>query len=484
MQSNGLKKQVGLWSATSIVVGSVIGSGIFMKPATMAGQLGSPVALILVWIIAGVFSLFGALIFAELGAMWPVTGGLYTYFRRIFGDFFSFLYGWSAFAVINTAAIAAISYVCASYADYFLLMPRLPLSTEQSYVWHIPFIGDLYPLQNIGVKAIAILIILGLSWLNYRTVRGGAAFQLISTIIKMLAMAAIVLGIFFSGQGNAAHFFEAGNTSPGTGFFSGVVLAMTGAFLAYDGWINISFVAGEIKEPQRNVPRSLITGVIICIVVYVLVNLAYLYALPIDQMADSPLIATDAVSMVMGTASGALIAAMIVICTLGAVNGSLLATCRVTYAMGRDNLFFRFTGKTSRYTSPGNAIALHAIWTCMFIITGTFDMLADMFVFITWIAYMFGAIGIFILRRRYPGLQRPYRIWGYPWVPLLFIGFSLFYLIFTVRSDISNYLHGRQPVINSFLGLLITIAGIPIYFYLKKFRSGQGDAGGARSSSE
>ncbi|MGZ5222032.1 MAG: APC family permease, partial [Chitinophagaceae bacterium] len=408
---NSLQKKIGFWSATSIVAGSIIGSGVFMKPATMAAQLGSPVWLTLVWIIAGLFSLFGALIFAELGAMIPETGGIYVYFRRMFGNFFAFLYGWAAFAVINTAAVAAISFVCAQYADYFLHLPRFDSATELSYAWHIPFIGDLYPLQNLGVKLLAVTIVIILSALNYRSVKAGSSFQLISTIVKMAVIVALIVGILFSGEGSVQNFFHAEHPKEGMSLLSGIIVAMTGAFLAYDGWINITFIAGEIKQPQKNIPRSLIAGVFTCIVIYVLVNQAYLYVLPVEKLAASSHVASDAITVALGTASGAIVAAMIVICTLGAVNGNLMATCRVTYAMGKDKVFIPWVGKThKRYHTPGNAVWLHAIWTSLFIVTGSFDMLADMFVFITWIAYLFGAIGIFLLRKKMPDLPRPYKI--------------------------------------------------------------------------
>lgn len=466
--SKGLTKQIGLWSAISVVVGSIIGAGVFMKPAVMAEQLGSPVWLILVWIIAGLFSLFGALILSELGTMWPETGGLYTYFRKTFGDFFSFLYGWSAFAVINTAAVAAIAWVCARYANYFLHLTGFSADVEQSIIWHIPLIGVLYPLQDFGVKIIAIVIVTGLTILNYRSVKGGASFQLISTVTKLAVFAALIAGIFILGNGDTANFIHAESPPQGTDLLNGLVVAMTGAFFAYDGWINISFIAGEIRQPQRNIPRSLFAGVVICIAIYVLINLAYLYVLPVEEMAGSSLIASDAMSKVLGATSGAIIAAMIVICTLGAVNGNLMATSRVTYAMGKDQLFFRVAGKTSRFRSPGNALVFHAVWTCLFILTGTFDMLADMFVFITWLAYLLGAVAVLMLRRKMPKHERPYKTWGYPWVPVLFICFSFFYLLFTIITDINNYVKGGQPVINSLLGVLITLVGVPLYFWIRK----------------
>lgn len=463
-----LQKKIGFWAATSFIVGSIIGAGVFMKPAAMAAQTGSPVWLLLVWILAGLFSLFGALVFAELGAMMPETGGIYVYFRRMFGDFVAFLYGWAAFAVINTAAVAAISFVCATYADFFLHLPRLDRATELSLVLHIPFVGDLHPLENIGVKALAVCLVIIFTWLNSISVKAGSAFQLISTIIKIGVIALLVFGIFFSGEGSFQNFIAAEQPKQGASLLSGIVVAMTGAFYAYDGWINITFIAGEIKQPQRNIPRSLLVGMFTCIAVYVLVNQAYLYVLPVEQVAASSLVASDAIAIALGNTSAAIIAAMIVVCTLGALNGNLMATARITYAMGKDRVFVPWTGKEHRrFQTPANALWLHGIWTSLFVITGSFDMLADMLVFVTWIAYGAGAAGIFLLRKKMPKAERPYKIWGYPIVPVLFIVFTAFYLISTVYNDVSNYLHQRQPVINSVLGLMITALGIPLYYLFR-----------------
>jgi APA family basic amino acid/polyamine antiporter len=467
--TSSLAKKLGFWSATSVIVGSMIGSGVFMKPASMAEQLGSPVWLTLVWIIAGLFSLFGALIYAELGAMIPETGGIYVYFRQMFGDFVAFLYGWAAFAVINTAAVAAIAFVCAGYADYFFHLPRLSEATEHSIAWHIPFIGDLYPLENIGVKSLAILLVVVLTLLNYISVKAGSAFQVVSTFIKMAVIAALVIGIFISSNGSLQNFIHADNPKEGGALLSGIIAAMTGAFFAYDGWINVTFIAGEIKQPQKNIPKSLFIGVLACIIVYVLVNQAYLYVLPVEKVAASPLVASDAIAVAWGNTSSAVIAAMIVICTLGAINGNVMATARITYAMGKDKVFLPWAGKEhKKFATPGNALWLHGIWTSLFIITGSFDMLADMFVFVTWIAYGAGAVGIFLLRKKMPDQPRPYKIWGYPFIPILFIAFTAFYLVTTVYNDVTNYLNHRQPVINSVLGMVITGIGIPLYFYFKK----------------
>jgi basic amino acid/polyamine antiporter, APA family len=466
--------KIGFWSAVAVIIGSIIGSGVFMKPASMAGQLGSPVWLTLIWVIAGIFSLLGALIYAELGAMMPETGGIYVYFRKMFGEFTASLYGWSAFSVINTAAVAAIAFVCASYANYFIDLPRFDSVTEHAFLWHLPFIGDLYPLENAGVKSLAIVMVVLLTWLNYRSLKAGDAFQLISTVLKMAVIAALIVGIFFSGKGDWHHFIDATAPKEGGALMSGIIAALTGAFFAYDGWVNITFIAGEIKQPQRNIPKSLFTGVMACVIVYVLVNQAYLYVLPVEAIAGSSLVASDAIAVAFGTTGQAIVASMIVICTLGALNGNIMATTRITYAMGRDRLFAARTGKEHpRYHTPGFALWLHAAWISILIISGSFDMLADMMVFMSWVVYGMGAVGIFLLRKKMPELARPYKIWMHPVTTILFILFAAFFLIVTLYNDINNYMHDRQPVVNSLLGVLITAAGIPVYYYYKAKRKKQ-----------
>ena len=466
--THSLPQKIGFWSATALITGSIIGSGVFMKPSSMAAQLGSPLWLTGIWILAGFFSLLGALIYAELGAMLPETGGIYVYFRKMFGEWAAFLYGWSSFSVINTSAVAAIAFVCARYAAFFLPLPRLDPATEDSIVWHLPFIGDLYPLQDAGVKSLAILLVLLITGLNVRSVKAGDSFQLLSTTIKMMVIGALVLGIFLSGKGSFNHFTAAVAPKQGGELISGIIAALTGAFFAYDGWINITYIAGEIKQPQRNIPKSLFMGVSACVIVYVFVNQAYLYVLPVEQVAVSNLVASDAIAVALGTTGQALVAAMIVICTLGSLNGNIMATTRVTYAMGNDRMFPRWSSAIHpQYQTPGNALWLHAGWISLLILTGSFDMLADMMVFMSWLVYGLGAVGIFLLRKRLPDQPRPYRIWGHPFTTLLFIAFSVFFLTVTVYNDISNYLHNRQPVVNSLLGIVITAAGIPFYFYYR-----------------
>ena len=466
-----LERKLGLWACVSIVAGAVIGSSIFMKPATMAAQTGSPVILLAVWIVAGIISLFGGMINAEVGCVLPKTGGQYVYFRHMYGDFFAFLYGWAGFIVINTAAIAAIAFVFAQYAEYFHPLPRFPENVEQSVQWVIPFVGTIFPLQFIGVKALAIAIIVLITLINYCSLRWGAGVQLFFTVIKVVALLLLVGAIFFSGQGNAQNFVTSAQDADFTtwGIIAGFVAATSGALAAYDGWNNLGFVAGEIKNPKRNIPRGLFIGIGICIVMYVLTNQAYVYMLPVETMRHSKLVASDALNVAMGITGGGLIALLVMLSTLGATNGNILPCARIIYAMGEEKRFFPWTGKVHpRFHTPGNALWLQCAWSCLFVLTGSFDMLTDMFVFITWIFYGFAAYGIFILRRKMPNAERPYKTWGYPLVPMIFISFAALYFVITIYNDVQNYTSGKAPVINSVLGLLLTVAGVPFYFYFRR----------------
>ncbi|MBT1697473.1 amino acid permease [Fulvivirgaceae bacterium PWU4] len=474
MQQPKLIPALGFWTSVSLVVGGIIGSGIFMKPAIMASQLGSPELLIAVWIVAGIITIFGALSNAEVAAMMPETGGQFVFFKAMYGDFFAFLYGWSAFAVFNTAGVASIAYVLGTYTEYFVQLPRFSPETERSLQLYIPFIGSIFPLHNIGVKGVTIMVVLGLTYVNYRSTRSGGDIQVVFTLLKVVAMALIIAGLLFSGQGDAANLVNNSATTAPTGWalVGALVAAISGAFWGYDGWNNITFVAGEIRDPQRNIPKSLLTGLVICTAIYAFITMAYCYVLPIDSVAASSMVASDAATVVMGSAGGACIALMVIISTFGTTNGNVLATARVSFAMAQQKQFFPFTGQVHpRFQTPGNALWLHGIWTSILVLSGSFDMLTDMLIFVSWLFYGMSAAGIFVLRKKLPHAERPYRVWGYPLVPAIFVAFTLFFLIATVVNDIRLYSAGKTDIINSLLGLLLTALGIPLYWYFKGVHS-------------
>ena len=469
-----LTPTLGLWTSISLVIGGIIGSGIFMKPALMAGQLGSPELLVGIWVIAGLITLFGALSNAEIAAMIPETGGQFIFFRYMYGDFVAFLYGWSAFAVFNTAGVASIAYVLGSYLEYFVSLPKFSEETEKALALYMPFIGSIFPLENIGVKSVTIFIVMLLTLINYRSTRSGGNIQIIFTILKVLAIAIIIGGIFSSAEGNAANFTsDSMSINPqGWAFMGVIVAALSGAFWGYDGWNNITFVAGEIKDPQRNIPRSLLAGILTCIVIYALICLAYLFVLPIDTIAQSRLVASEAADVVFAGIGGALIAFIVIISTFGTTNGNILATARVSFAMAQEKNFFQWAGKVHpKFGTPGNALLLHGVYTSLLVLSGSFDMLTDMLIFVSWLFYGLSAAGVFVLRYKMPTTNRPYKVWGYPFVPAIFVLFTIFFLVTTLITDIGNFASGKTTMINSLFGLVLTALGIPLYWYFKEKKS-------------
>ncbi len=474
-----LLREIGLIAAVAFAIGSVIGSGIFKKPGLMASQLESPLLLLAVWIVAGLMTLFGVLSIAEIASMFPAAGGQYVYFNKSYGEFAGYLYGWAVFIVIQTGSIASIAYVFSDSLAYFFAFPRLGPAWE-SFALHIPWVGDITPFKFIGLKGCTILLILSLTAVNYLGVRLGSAVQVFFTALKVAAILAIVVLAFAFGHGDISHFTQSAvsfshGASP---VFLAFIVAMAGAFWSYDGWINITYVAGEIKNPQKNLPRAMVISTLTFISVYLLINLAYFYIIPAKVMGakylaaeasgQSYLVATDVASSFLGNWGGGLIAMAIMISTFGTVNGTLMMSARVYYAMARDRLFFRrLQNVHPRFRTPGPSLLAQAAWTSALILSGTFDQLTDMLIFVSWVFYAAAALSVMVLRRKLPRHERPYRVWGYPVVPAIFIVFAMIYVVFTMYSDITNYLHGSAPLINSLFGLLLVASGIPGYLYWK-----------------
>jgi APA family basic amino acid/polyamine antiporter len=481
-----LLREIGLIAAVAFAIGSVIGSGIFKKPGLMASQLESPLLLLLVWVVAGVMTLFGVLSIAEIAGMFPAAGGQYIYFNKSYGDFAGYLYGWAVFIVIQTGSIASIAYVFSDSLGYFFRFPRLGPAWE-AIALHIPGLGSITPFKFIGLKGCTILLILFLTAINYLGVRLGSAVQVFFTTLKIAAILAIVVLAFTIGHGSLANFTQSAvSFSHGyTPVFLAFIVAMAGAFWAYDGWINITYLAGEIKNPQKNMPRAMIIATATFISIYLLINLAYFYLIPAKVMGakylaaeasgQSYLVATDAASSFLGNWGGSLIAIAIMISTFGTTNGTLMMSARVYYAMAKEKLFFRkLQDVHPRLRTPGPALIVQGIWTSVLILSGTFDQLTDMLIFVSWIFYAAAALGVIVLRRKLPDHERPYRVWGYPAVPALFIVFAMIYVVFTLYSDISNYVNGRAPLINSLFGLLLVALGIPGYLYWKRRKTREG----------
>lgn len=463
--------KMNLPTAMAVVAGSIIGSGIFIKPAVMAGQVGSASLLIVVWIAGGILSLCGALIFAEMSAIYPESGGMYLFIRKIYGDLPAFLFGWAALTVINTASVASIAFICARYAGHFISFPSFPDSVTENVCLRIPLIGTFYFLKDAGEKLFAIAVVVLLTAVNQRSLRASGNIQLVSTVFKVGALSMLIAGIFFSGNPGANQMQDSLPAGPdqSSHWLKGFMLALTGAFMAYDGWQNISSMGSEVQQPQKNLPLSILGGLLVCIIIYVLVNIAYVYALPVQQMAQSKMVASDALRHVLGNESAAIIAAFIVIATFGAANGNIMATSRITYVMAGDGLFNGAAAKLHpRFGTPAKALAIHCWWTCLLIASGSFDLLADMFVFVTWIFIIITCLGLMKIRKNEPSGTARFKMKGYPYSLILFLAFALFYVLSTLSLELEGFNQGRLEVIPSILGLFITLTGWPVFRYFRK----------------
>jgi len=466
----GLLPALGMFSTVMIVVGGVIGSGIFRKSGVMAEQVGSLQLLLLVWLLAGVVTMFGALTNAEISGLIPETGGQYVFFERMYGPFPAFLYGWAAFVVIQTGSVAALAYVFAEYSTQFFPLPELSAATAAWSV-HLPFIGDIAPLREIGVKGLAVFVVVALTVVNYAGVRFGSVVQNISTIAKLAGMAALLVALFLpSTGGSAANLTTTTSAVPKSGLALAAALAaaMQGAFWAYDGWVKVSYVGGEVREPQRVIPRATVLGMFIVTAIYVVMNVAYCWVLPADAMAGSKLVAADAAERVFD-GGGKWIAALVMISTFGANNAVILASARVYFSMGRRGTAPGFLGRVNpRFHTPGAALAVQCLWAVALIFSGTFDTLTDTLIFVAWIFYAAGAFGVFVLRHKEPSAPRPCKVPGYPFVPVAFVVFAAVFLALTIYNDLANYrdavARGKPALINSAFGLFLVLVGTPIYF--------------------
>jgi APA family basic amino acid/polyamine antiporter len=431
-----------------------------------------------VWVLAGVITLFGALTNAEIAGMIPETGGQYVYFDRMYGPFTAFLYGWAVFAVIQTGSIAAVAYVFAEYANQYFL--KLPEWTGPAAAWsvHVRGIGDLAPLKDLGTKGLAAALVLLLTAVNYLGVKLGGLVQDIFTIAKVAAMFALMLGAFLLPTGGSAANLTVSSTvihPHGLALFAAIAAALQGAFWAYDGWNKLTYIAGEVKEPQRNVPRGLIIGMLIVTAIYLLMNLAYAFVLPVDEMAKSKLVAADVAEKCFA-GGGRWIAVAVMISTFGATNAIILASARVYFSMARRNVFPRFIGNAHpRFHTPAASLVVQGVWSVLLLFSGTFDTLTDTLIFVSWVFYAMGAFGVFVLRRKEPHAPRPYKVPGYPVVPWIFILFATIYLVFTVYNDVIGYqaavAAGKPGIINSAFGSMLVLIGTPVYFYYRSRKS-------------
>jgi APA family basic amino acid/polyamine antiporter len=447
---HGLKRDLGLWSAASIVVGTVIGSGIFLVPNAMIKNTGTPLVVFAVWIAGGLLSLFGALSYAELAAALPEAGGEYVYLKEAYGPLWGFLYGWTQMWVAKSGSIATLA------TGFFIYLANF--RPELDGVWAsipLPLGEHGAPLDIRYGQLLAIVVIALLAALNYLGVKVGGNVQVTVTVIKVALIAAIIVIGLGSSVGTAANF----RTSvPAAGGIAGFFAALVAALWAYDGWNNVSMVASEIKQPQRNLPLALIAGTLAVIAIYLCANLAYFYVLPAASVADTPRVAGEMMRRILGSKGAGAVSIAAMISIFAALNGSILSGSRVPFAMARDGLFFRPIGYIHpTFRTPAVSIVALNAWAALLVLSGRYDQLYTYVIFASVILYGMATAAVIVLRFKRPDLPRPYRTLGYPFVPIAFVlGIASLVVSTLIKSP-------RE----SLMGLGIIFLGLPFYFYWK-----------------
>jgi APA family basic amino acid/polyamine antiporter len=444
-----LKRELGPWAATSIVIGTVIGSGIFLVPRTMIQNVGTVEAVFVVWVVGGLLSLAGALSYGELAAAIPEAGGEYAFLREAYGPVWGFIYSWTQMWVAKSGSIATLATGFFLYLtnffeplkDVFLTIP-LPIGPRGG------------PLEIQYGQLFAIGLILSLGWLNYYGVKTGGNVQVGVTFLKVALIAGVICaGLFFG----VAHAPETVRVAPLR--FSGFIAALVAALWAYDGWNNVSMVSSEIKEPQRNLPRALIGGTLAVIAIYMAAKWAYFHVMTAAEVAGATRVAADMMRRISGAGGAAVVSIAAMISIFAALNGSILSGARVPYAAARDGLFFHAVARVNpRYHTPGVSILVLTLWSCILVLSGKYDDLFNLVIFASWILYGMTAGAVLVLRKKRPDLYRPYRTLGYPAVPVLFVIGSVILLVTTARE------RPRE----SLMGIALIAAGLPFYHYWRK----------------
>ena len=443
-----LARDLDVRHASAIVVGTVIGSGIFLVPAEMMQAVGSARLVYLAWVVGGLLSFFGALTYAELGAMKPQAGGEYVYIRDAYGPLGGFLYGWTWLIIAKPASIATITTGFVRILETFSVFAFLKNQPA----------GAPFSITYGQVAAIAATVVI--SVLNYIGIRRAGAFQLIFTFLKVAIILAIVFIGFSYGGGNWSHFRE--SYTGAKGGFAGFMAALVAALWAYDGWNDLNMVAGEVRKPERNIPIALILGVATVGALYMLVNAAVQYVLPAASMAHAQRPASDAIAMVMGTAGASIVSLGMALSMLATLNGTIMSGARVPFAMARDRYFFAKLAEVHpRFHTPSAAIVIQAILAIfLLLIGGSFRQFFSLAIFAEWLFYMIAGSTIFVFRRREPQVPRPYRVFLYPFVPVLFV----------IASSILLYYTFTDNVRNSLAGSLVILTGIPVFFFFARRR--------------
>jgi APA family basic amino acid/polyamine antiporter len=451
-------------ATTALVVGSVIGTGVFLKAAVMAQLVPIPLIVVGAWLGAGVLSIAGVLVYAELGALFPQAGGEYVYLREAYGNAVAFCYGWMRFVVGSTGVIAGMAVGFATFTSPFL---------GSSTVWvrhDFILFGQLVHWKFGSQQLVAVSAIIIVSAVNCVGVVFGGRIQTFLTVLKIIGIAVITIGVFtYSRSATWKHLTTSEGVGSWTGF-SAFGTAMLSALWAYNGWNQVPMAAGEVRDPERSLPRALITGILIVTFLYLIVNVAYFFALPIGEILRSSStkypealpVATKAAQTFLGARGVRLVSIVFIVSTLGALHSAVLSCARVPFAMARDGLFFKSIGMLSENTQiPMLSIVAQAIWSCVLAASGTFDQLTDYVMFASWIFYGLVTSSIFVFRRRRPEARRPYKTLGYPVVPIVFVVVSFWLVLNTLMT---------RPL-ESLTGLCLTFCGLPLYVHFRRRNS-------------
>ncbi|RKD34696.1 APC family permease [Thermohalobacter berrensis] len=432
--SDNLKKEIGLIDAISVVIGIVIGSGIFFKASMVFKSAGTPMLGLLAWVIGGLITMASALTIAEIATAIPKTGGVFAYLKELYGEKWAFLFGWVQTFIYIPGAGAALAIILATQATYFI------------------------PMTEIQQKLLAITVLLTIIVGNILSTKLGSRIQFISTIGKLVPIFIIIIFGILNGTNNNLL-----TSSTGTVTVTGFGTAILGTLWAYDGWISVGNIAGELKNPKKDIPKAIIFGILTIIIVYVLINLAIIKVIPVENVVKSVAPASDAANKIFGSAGGNLISAGILISIFGALNGYLLTGVRIPFAMAKNGLlpFSKHIGKIDeRFNTPLNSFVFEGILICIYIFTGSFEALTNLVIFVLWIFFTMTVAGIFILRKKYDESKRPYKVPLYPIIPLIGICGGLYIIFSTLITSTGNAL----------IGLALTFAGLPFYNYIKKKR--------------
>lgn len=482
-ENNLLRKRVNLFDGISIVSGAMIGSGIFIVSADIARNVGSPGWLMVVWLITGILTVIAAISYGELASMMPHVGGQYVYLREAYHPLVGFLFGWTTFLVIQCGSIAAVAVAFAKFSGVLI-----PWISDSNILMHIG------PLNITSTMVVAIVMIAFLTWLNTRGIVTGKTVQNIFTSTKVIALLGfIIIGLFAtkalgSFEINKEVFWKASQIGPdnqvvplaGFGIVAAIGTALVGALFASDAWYNVTYISGEVINPKRNVPLSLIFGTLIVSVIYLITNFVYIKILPLSgspdgadvlsrgiQFAADDRVATSAMHVVFGDYAAIIMALFIMISTFGCNHSLILAAPRVYYAMAKDGLFFKKVGEINRFGVPGFALVIQGIWSILLCLSGTYSNLLDYVIFAVLLFFTITIIAIFVLRVKKPDVPRPYKTLGYPVVPAIYILTTVLIMVILLIYK-PNY---------TFPGLIIVIIGIPVYYIWKRYNKTQNDSG-------